>query len=91
MSGDAVSATIVVGHLHGTIVPSGAIVQDPQSGKTVVFVQDPHPKAGDSAFRLRSVIVRAGDATTSVLSSGVHPGERIAAQGGYMLLAPAGG
>ena len=91
VSGDAISATIVVGHLHGTIVPTSAIVQDPQTGKTVVFVQDPHPKAGDSGFALRPVVVRAGDATSSVLGAGVHPGERIAAQGGYMLLAPAGG
>ena len=91
VSGDAVSATIVVGHLHGILVPTAAIVQDPQTGKTVVFVYDPHPKVGDSSFRLRPVVVRAGDATTSVLADGLRPGERIAAQGGYMLLAPAGG
>jgi multidrug efflux pump subunit AcrA (membrane-fusion protein) len=91
VSGDAVSATIVVSHVRGVIVPTTAIVQDPQTGKTVVFVQDPHPKAGDPGFRLRPVIVRAGDATTSVLAAGLRPGERIAAQGGYMLLAPAGG
>jgi multidrug efflux pump subunit AcrA (membrane-fusion protein) len=91
VSGDAVSATIVVGHVRGVIVPTTAIVQDPQTGKTVVFVQDPHPQAGDSGFRLRPVVVRAGDATTSVLAAGLRPGERIAAQGGYMLLAPAGG
>ena len=91
VSGDAVSATIVVGHVRGVIVPTTAIVQDPQSGKTVVFVQDPHPKAGDPGFLLRPVVVRAGDATTSVLAAGLRPGERIAGQGGYMLLAPAGG
>ena len=87
----AVSATIVVGHLRGVIVPTTAIVQDPQTGKTVVFVQDPHPKAGDPGFRLRPVTVRDGDAATSVLEAGLRPGERIAAQGGYMLLAPPGG
>jgi multidrug efflux pump subunit AcrA (membrane-fusion protein) len=91
VSGDAVSATIVVDRVRGVIVPTTAIVQDPQTGKTVVFVQDPHPKAGDPAFRLRPVVVRAGDATTSVLAAGLRPGERIAGQGGYMLLAPAGG
>ena len=90
-SGDAVSATIVVGHLRGVIVPTTAIVQDPQTGNTVVFVHDPLPKAGDPAFVLRPVVVRAGDATTSVLATGLRPGERIAAQGGYMLLSPAGG
>jgi hypothetical protein len=35
--------------------------------------------------------VRDGDAATSVLETGLRPGERIAAQGGYMLLAPPGG
>jgi len=91
VAGAAVSATIVVGHVRGVIVPTTAIVQDPQTGNTVVFVQDPHPKAGDSGFRLRQVVVRAGDATRSVLATGLRAGERIAAQGGYMLLAPAGG
>jgi multidrug efflux pump subunit AcrA (membrane-fusion protein) len=91
VAGDAVSATIVVGHARGVVVPSSAIVQDPQTGNTVVFVHDPHPKAGDSAFNLRSVVVRAGDATSTSIASGLRPGERIAAQGGYMLLAPSGG
>jgi multidrug efflux pump subunit AcrA (membrane-fusion protein) len=91
VSGDAVSATIVVGHVRGVIVPTTAIVQDPQTGNTVVFVRDPHPKAGDPAFHLRPVTVRDGDAATSVLETGLRPGERIAAQGGYMLLAPPGG
>jgi multidrug efflux pump subunit AcrA (membrane-fusion protein) len=86
-----VSASIEVSHVRGVIVPTTAIVQDPQTGKTVVFVQDPHPKAGDPGFLLRPVVVRAGNATTSVLAAGLRPGERIAGQGGYMLLAPAGG
>ncbi|GAC1441542.1 MAG: hypothetical protein NVS2B8_02660 [Vulcanimicrobiaceae bacterium] len=89
--GDAVSATIVVGHTPGVIVPSSAIVQDPQSGKTVVFVREAHPKAGESGFALREVAVRASDAATAAVATGLHPGERIASQGGYALLAPAGG
>lgn len=89
--GDAVTATIVVGHARGVIVPSTAIVQDPQTGKTVVFVRDDHPKAGESGFTLREVTVRASDATSATLSAGLRPGEKIAARGGYALLAPAGG
>ncbi|GAC1493629.1 MAG: hypothetical protein NVS1B2_08870 [Vulcanimicrobiaceae bacterium] len=87
----AKAATIVVGHTPGVIVPSSAIVQDPQSGKTVVFVREAHPKAGESGFALREVAVRASDAATAAVATGQHPGERIASQGGYALLAPAGG
>lgn len=89
--GDAVSASIVVGRLHGIVVPSSAIVQDPQTGNTVVFVHVEHPKPGASPFALRRVVVRAADAQSTALASGVKPGEQIAVQGGYMLLAPAGG
>ncbi len=89
--GDAVTATIVVGHVRGVLVPSTAIVQDPQTGKTVVFVRDSHPKAGESGFRLRTVAVRASDAANASIASGLRAGESIAAQGGYTLLAPAGG
>jgi len=89
--GDAVTASIVVGHASGVIVPSGAIVQDPQSGKTVVFVKNAHPKAGDPDFTLREVEVRASDESSASIASGLRPGEAVAAQGGYALLAPAGG
>jgi HlyD family secretion protein len=89
--GDAVSATIVVGHLRSLVVPSSAIVQDPQTGKTVVFVHDKQPKAGESGFNLRTVAVRASDATSAAIASGLRAGESVAAQGAYTLLAPAGG
>jgi multidrug efflux pump subunit AcrA (membrane-fusion protein) len=91
VSGDAITATITVGRLRAVLVPSSAIVQDPQTGKTVVFVHDAHPKSGDPAFRLRAVEVRASDAQNAAIASGLRAGERIAAQGGYELLAPAGG
>lgn len=91
VASDALTATIDVGRVRGIVVPSTAIVQDPQTGRTVVFVHDANPKAGESAFQLRDVVVRASDATSASIASGLHAGERIAAQGGYMLLAPAGG
>lgn len=90
VAGDAVSATIVVGRIRSLLVPSSAIVQDPQTGKTVVFVRNPHPKDGASRFDLRAVTVRASDAADAAIAAGLHAGERVAAQGAYTLLAPAG-
>jgi multidrug efflux pump subunit AcrA (membrane-fusion protein) len=84
--GDAITATITVGHRRGVIVPATALVQDPQTGRTVVFVP-----GSDGTFTMRSVEVGASDDTSAVLAGGVKPGERIAARGGYELLAPNGG
>lgn len=91
VAGDAVTATIVVGRTPGVMVPSSAIVQDPQTGKTVVFVRDARRKSGESGFSLREVAVRASDATSTAIAFGLTPGEQIAADGAYALLAPAGG
>jgi RND family efflux transporter MFP subunit len=84
--GDAISGTVTVGHRRGVIVPQTSLVQDPQSGKIVVFVPD-----GQGKFTMRDVAVGASDDATAVLDSGLRPGERIAARGGYELLAPSGG
>lgn len=89
ISGDAVTATITTSHERGVLVPTSAIVQDPQTGKSVVFVREPHAKAGDS-FASRDVSIRATDNTSTVIASGLRAGEQIAAQGGYNLLAPTG-
>jgi hypothetical protein len=72
------------------IVPASAIVQDPQTGNAVVFVRDPHPKDPSAAFRMQRVVVRATDASQASLASGVRAGDRVAAEGGYALLAPTG-
>jgi RND family efflux transporter MFP subunit len=84
--GDAVTATIVVDHRAGMLVPSSAIVQDPQTGQTVVFVQKP-----DGGFASRTVTVRGSDDKTALVANGLHAGEHVAAQGSYQLLAPNGG
>ncbi len=84
--GDAITATIVVDHRTGPLVPSSAIVQDPQSGQTVVFVQKP-----DGSFTSRTVTVGGSDDKTALIASGVRAGERVATQGSYQLLAPNGG
>jgi RND family efflux transporter MFP subunit len=84
--GDAVTATVTVGQRRGVIVPQTALVQDPQTGKTVVFVT-----GADGKFSMRGVQVGASDDTSAVIAGGLKSGERVAAHGGYELLAPSGG
>lgn len=84
--GDAITGTITVGHRRGVIVPQTALVQDPQTGNTVVFVH-----GADGKFSMRGVQVGASDDASAVLAGGLKPGERVAARGGYELLAPSGG
>lgn len=88
-AGSAVQASIAVGRERGIVIPQSAVVQDPQSGDTFVFVQT-RDKSGTMKFEQRAVNVAAQNGSQAVLKSGLHPGERIAAQGGFALLAPAG-
>jgi multidrug efflux pump subunit AcrA (membrane-fusion protein) len=89
--GEAVRATITVGRTSGIVLPSTAVVQDPQTGETVVFVRDAHVDGGKPGYAMRRVVVLASDDGQSAIGSGVRPGDRVAAQGGYALLAPSGG
>jgi len=89
-AGSSVQASIAVGFVRGMMVPQTAIVQDPQSGDTLVFV-DQKEKNGDSKFVQRSVRVVDRDDRVAVIGSGLRPGERVASQGAFALLAPAGG
>jgi RND family efflux transporter MFP subunit len=89
-AGSAVQASIDVATLRGIVIPQSAVVQDPQSGETLVFTQT-RGKDGSVKFQQRTVTVAAQDGTKALISSGLHPGERIASQGGFALLAPAGG
>jgi RND family efflux transporter MFP subunit len=90
LAGAAVNARITVAHVRGMLVPQAAIVSDPQSGNDVVFVQTPQ-KDGSVKFSQRIVTVAHEDGNTALVSAGLHLGERIAAQGAFELLAPAGG
>ncbi len=72
------------------LVPESAIVADPQSGDTVLFVRQKQ-KDGSEKFAERVVHVAHEDGTTAELRDGVSAGEKIAAQGAFELLAPAGG
>jgi multidrug efflux pump subunit AcrA (membrane-fusion protein) len=88
VAGDAITAVIVVARITGVLVPSSSIVQDPQTGKTMVFVRDTYAKPGSPAYKLREVRVRASDASNAVLASGLRSGEQVATRGSYDLLAP---
>lgn len=89
VAGNAISAKITVAHVRGLLVPQNAIVQDPQSGDNVVFVQAKQ-KDGSLKFEQRTVAIVHEDGTTAQVNGGVRPGERVAAQGAFELLAPAG-
>jgi ABC-type proline/glycine betaine transport system ATPase subunit len=71
-------------------VPQSAIVQDPQSGKTVVFLQT-HDKSGAAQFEQRVVQIAQSDGKVAQIGSGLRAGDKIAAQGAFALLAPGGG
>lgn len=88
--GDAVEATVSVGTRRGIIIPTAAIVEDPQTGKAIVFVST-RSKTGETSFTARTITVAAGDEQRSLISHGLHAGERIAGEGAYDLLAPTGG
>jgi len=88
-AGSAVQAAIDVARDRGIVIPQSAIVQDPQSGETLVFMQT-RDKNGEVKFDERSVRVDRENGTKALIGSGLRAGERIAAQGGFALLAPAG-
>ena len=84
--GASLRAQIVVSHDVALTIPPSAIVVDPQSEKTLVFV-----RKRDGTFVARPIIVRAGNGSESAIMSGLKPGEKIAKQGAFDLLAPSGG
>jgi RND family efflux transporter MFP subunit len=90
LPGDAVEATIDVGRQRGIVIPTSAIVEDPQSGKSIVFVRERTPE-GTEKFVSREITVASGDDEQSLVASGLRNGERIAARGAFDLLAPGGG
>jgi HlyD family secretion protein len=87
--GDAVNARIVIGRIHGIIVPATAVVQDPQSGKTVAFVQQPLSQGG-SRFVMQDVQIGPSNDRSAIVRSGLRAGQRVATQGAFDLLMPGG-
>jgi hypothetical protein len=88
-SGDAVEATIDVAASRGVVIPSDAIVEDPQSGHAIVFVRA-RDKDGNETFVSREIATSASDGPSTIVTSGLRAGERIAAHGAFDLLAPGG-
>lgn len=89
-AGTPVDATVVVGSARGLIVPASAIIEDPQSGETLAFVQT-QDKSGVTTFKARTVTIDARNEAFVRITSGLRPGERVAARGAIDLLAPASG
>jgi multidrug efflux pump subunit AcrA (membrane-fusion protein) len=89
-AGTPVDATVVVGRVRGLLVPHGAVVEDPQNGNTLVFVQT-RAADGTERFVSRIVTIDAQNDTNVRVIAGLRAGERVAAQGAIDLLAPSGG
>lgn len=87
VAGTAVRARITVAHVRGLLVPQSAVVADPQRGVSVVFAQQRRPD-GTLGFAARNVRVLHEDGTTANIAAGLTPGERVAAEGAFALLAP---
>jgi membrane fusion protein, heavy metal efflux system len=90
VAGAAVRARIAVAHVRGLLVPQSAIVADPQNGDNVVFARQ-RQKDGSFKFAQIAVSVQHEDGSTALIAAGLRPGERVAAQGAFELLAPSGG
>ncbi len=88
LAGDAIDASIIVASENGTLVPTSAIVQDPQTSDTLVFVATTG-KDGRATFEPRKVTVGGSDQATTRIQSGLRAGEKVAAEGAFELLAPA--
>jgi hypothetical protein len=88
-SGDAVDVTIQLAAHRGVLIPTDAIVEDPQTQHAIVFVRG-RGKDGAEAFVSREVQTGANDGPTTMVVSGLRAGERIASHGAFDLLAPGG-
>jgi RND family efflux transporter MFP subunit len=88
--GTPIDATVVVGRARGLVIPRSAVIEDPQSGAQLVFVQsgDEH---GALRFAARQVTIDVKSADLVRVRSGLRAGERVASQGAIDLLAPPAG
>jgi len=87
--GAMIEAQIVVGSRDGIVLPEAAIVADPETSATYVFVERRQPD-GSARFEQREVRVEERDAGRVLVAGGVRPGDGVAAEGSFALLAPAG-
>ena len=89
LAGGSVDAEIVVAHDRGIIIPKRAIIADPSTSKTLVFVQSKN-KDGSTKFDERDVTVVFQNETQAEVT-GLRSGEAVASTGAFELLPPAGG
>jgi RND family efflux transporter MFP subunit len=80
-SGTPIDGAATVGTSRGTLVPAGAIVEDPESGDDLVFV-----RTSDHKFSARHVAIGARNEEWVRVISGLRVGERVASQGAIDLL-----
>jgi len=89
--GTPISATVVLDRLTGLIVPATSIVDDPQTGKHLVFVAT--TKNGSLSYAAREVTIdeSSSDGSQVRVLSGLRTSERIAKEGAIDLLSPPAG
>ena len=80
-SGTPIQGMVTVGTLRGIVVPVASIVEDPESGDSLVFV-----RAANGTFGARKVRVDGRDDRSARIVSGLRAGERVASQGAIDLL-----
>jgi multidrug efflux pump subunit AcrA (membrane-fusion protein) len=84
--GTPVDATVTVGVARGVVVPRSAVIEDPQTGAELVFVQ-----SAAGGFQARRVTIDSRDDRFARVTSGVRIGERVASSGAIDLLTNPGG
>ena len=89
-TGTPIDATVTVGQVRGLVIPRSAVIEDPQSGAKLVFVQS-RGQHGALRFAARQVTIDVQSADLVRVRSGLRAGERVASQGAIDLLAPPGG
>jgi RND family efflux transporter MFP subunit len=82
-AGSPMTVDVVVGRSRGLVIPVAAVVEDPQTGRKLVFV-----RGNDGSFASREVRLGVQSGDRVLVISGLHAGERVAAQGAIELLAP---
>lgn len=85
--GTPLDATVVVGRIRGLLIPREAVVEDPGTGNTLVFVQT-RSRDGGLHFVSRNVRIDVRGEALVRVAAGLRTGERVAARGAIDLLAP---
>ena len=85
-AGTPLDARVTVGAVRGLVVPKDAVIEDPQTGAHLVFVAE-RQTGGGVRFASRTVTLGAQDDKFANITSGLHAGDEVAAEGAIDLLA----